>query len=127
MDTDDSKLLLRMESEAVIGSAMDVLNGLGHGLHEKPYENALVVEFRHRGIAVEQQKRFEVVYRNEKVGEYIPDLIVFDQLIVDTKVIDRITQHEVGQMMNYLGITSCRVGLILNFKRARLEWKRVVL
>lgn len=47
--------------------------------------------------------------------------------VVDTKVIDRISSHEKGQMLNYLGLTGHRVGLILNFKRARLEWQRVVL
>jgi GxxExxY protein len=48
-------------------------------------------------------------------------------VIVDTKVIDRITDHERGQMLNYLRIAKLRVGLILNFKNARLEWERVVL
>ncbi len=62
-----------------------------------------------------------------QIGEFIPDLIAFAAVIVDTKVIDRITDHERGQMMNYLRITKLRVGLILNFKHARLEWDRVVL
>ena len=61
------------------------------------------------------------------VGEYVPDLIADDKIVVDTKVIDKITDHEVGQMMNYLKITSLRVGLILNFRRAQLEWKRIIL
>jgi GxxExxY protein len=61
------------------------------------------------------------------VGEFIPDLIAFSSVIVDAKVIDRITDHERGQMLNYLRITKLRVGLIVNFKNARLEWERVVL
>jgi GxxExxY protein len=61
------------------------------------------------------------------VGEYVPDLIAHDRIVVDTKVIERITDHELGQVMNYLKVTGLRVGLILNFKRAKLEWKRVVL
>ena len=68
-----------------------------------------------------------MIYKNIKVGEYIPDLIVLDQVVVDTKVIDRITEHELGQMLNYLKITNLPVGLILNFERAKLEWKRVIL
>ena len=55
------------------------------------------------------------------------DLIVHEKLVVDTKVIDRITDHELGQMMNYLKITNFKAGLILNFKKPKLEWKRVVL
>jgi GxxExxY protein len=68
-----------------------------------------------------------VFFRGVEVGEFVPDLIVFKAVIVDTKVIDRITDHERGQMLNYLRITKLRVGLILNFKDARLEWERVVL
>jgi GxxExxY protein len=56
------------------------------------------------------------------VGEYVPDLVVRSKLIVDTKTIERITDHERGQMLNYLRITGLPVGVILNFKHARLEW-----
>lgn len=106
---------------------MEVLNGLGHGLFEKLYENALVVEFGLQEIPFQQQPRFDVLYKQIQVGQYIPDLICFNQLVVDTKTIDRIGSHELGQMLNYLRITGLEVGLILNFQKARLEWKRVVL
>jgi GxxExxY protein len=106
---------------------MEVLNTLGHGLLEKPYENALVVEFKLRKVAFQQQPRFEVKYKSVSVGEYVPDLIVADRVVVDAKVIETITDNELGQMLNYLKITGLRVGLILNFRRAKLEWKRVVL
>lgn len=62
-----------------------------------------------------------------KVGEYVPDLIALSAVVVDTKVIDAITDHERGQMINYLKITGHKVGVILNFKRAKLEWERIVL
>jgi GxxExxY protein len=84
------------------------------------------VEFGLRGIPWSQQPRYDVVYKTVKVGEYVPDLIVYGCVVVDTKVIDRITDHELGQMLNYLKITGHPVGLILNFKRGRLEWKRVI-
>ena len=57
----------------------------------------------------------------------VPDLVVQDKLIVDTKAIDRITDDERGQMLNYLRITTLPVGVILNFKHARPEWERLVL
>jgi GxxExxY protein len=123
----ESKLLLKAETEKIIGFSFEVLNEIGHGLDEKVYENSLVVLFKSNGIAFDQQRRFPVFFRNVQVGEFIPDLIVFGSVIVDTKVIDRITDHERGQMMNYLRITGLRVGLILNFKNARLGWERIVL
>ena len=61
------------------------------------------------------------------MGEYVPDLIAFGQVVVDTKTIERITDHERGQMLNYLRVTRLPVGLLLNFRRARLEWERLVL
>ena len=124
MDTDGHGLIL--SAEAIIGCGFEVLKELGHGFVEKPYENALAVELGIRGIRYEQQRRYEVLYKGVKIGEYVPDLIAFGTVIVDVKVIERITDHEIGQMLNYLKISGLRVGLILNFRRARLEWKRVV-
>ena len=122
-----SELILKEEVHRIVGCAMEVRNTLGHGLLEKPYENALVVEFGLQKIACQQQRIFDVVYKRVKVGEYIPDLICFEQVVVDTKVIDSIGNHELGQMLNYLKITGLRVGLLFNFKHAKLQWKRVVL
>ena len=115
------------ETHAIIGCAFEVLNELGHGLNEKLYENSLVVEFKRRTIGFDQQRRFEVLYKGEHVGEFIPDLIAYEKVVVDAKCIDRITDHERGQMLNYLRITKLPVGLILNFKHAKLEWERIVL
>ena len=126
-NTHEGGLLLREEVYRLVGCALEVLNEIGHGLHEKPYENALVVEFELQGIPFEQQPSYPILYKDQKVGEYIPDLIAFDAIAVDTKVIPRITDHERGQMLNYLRITGCRVGLILNFHRSKLEWERIVL
>ena len=115
------------EVYAIVGAALDVLNGVGHGFHEKPYENALVGEFRLRNIPFKQQPNYNIVYKHHKVGEFVPDLIAFDKVVVDAKTIARITDHERGQMLNYLRITSCRVGVILNFAHAKMEWERLVL
>jgi GxxExxY protein len=94
-----------------------VLNGLGAG----------VVEFGLRGIAVDQQRRHTLLYKGIQVGEFIPDLIAGNAVVVDAKMIDRVTDVERGQMLNYLRITRLQVGLILNFKRPKLEWERIVL
>jgi len=127
MDTDEHRFLFKEETHQIIGCAMEVLNILGHGLLEKPYENALCVEFGLRSISFSQQPKFDVLYKTVKVGEYIPDLIVFDKIVVDSKTIQRITDHEKGQILNYLKITGLNVGLILNFKYAKLQWERLAL
>ncbi len=128
MDTNqNTRLLLKEEVFNIVGAAMEVLNELGHGLLEKPYENALVVEFKLRGIPWTQRPNYEALYKDHKVGVFIPDLIAYDTVIVDAKVIERITDIERGQMLNYLKITKLRVGVIVNFKNPRLEWERMVL
>ncbi|HWX21793.1 MAG TPA: GxxExxY protein [Candidatus Binatia bacterium] len=121
------KLLFKDEVFQIVGSAMNVLNELGHGFHEKPYENALVVEFRLRNIPFTQQPSYEILYKGYKVGLFTPDLIAFNAVVLDAKVIEQITDVERGQMLNYLKITRLRVGVILNFKHPRLEWERIVL
>ena len=127
MDTDKHGFLYKDETHKVIGCSMEVINALGHGLLEKPYENALIVEFKLQGIPFQQQPHFPVIYKSVQVGKYIPDIIAFNKIIIDTKTIERIGNTEKGQMINYLKITGLRVGLIINFKHPKLEWKRVIL
>ena len=127
MHTNDEKLLFKEEVFRIVGCAIEVLNTLGHGLVEKPYENALVVEFGLQTIPYRQQPAFDILYKGHMVGLFVPDLIVFDAVVVDTKVIDRVTDHERGLMLNYLRTTKLRAGIILNFKKAKLERERIVL
>ena len=93
---------------------------------EQPYETALVVEFGLREISFSHKPSFDVVYKGPKIGLLVPDLIAFDSIVVDTKVIEGIADHERGLMLNYLRITNLRVGVILNFKNTKLESERLV-
>ncbi len=110
MHTNDDKLLFKEEVFRIVGCAIEGLNTLGHGLVEKPYESALVVEFGLKGIRFQQQPLFDIFYKGHRVGLFVPDLIAFDAIVVDAKVIDRITDHERGLMLNYLRTTKLRVG-----------------
>ena len=110
----------------VVGCAMEVINELGHGLREKTYEEALVVEFKTNNILFSQQKIYRVYYKNVHIDDYIPDLLVNNGLIVEIKVVENICDEHIGQVINYLKISGCSLGLILNFKHSKLEWKRVI-
>ena len=127
MDANGRELILKDEVYAIISCALEIINGIGHGLHEKPHENSLAVEFRHRGIPFIQQPKYPVLWRNLIVGEFIPDLIVYRQIIVDTKTIEHIAPIERGQMLNHLRITGLPLGLIINFKKPKLDWERIIL
>lgn len=113
-------------SEAIIGAAMKVLNTLKPGLEEKLYERALVIELRKRGDEVDVQRRFQVHYEGQLIGTLKPDLLVDDLVLADPKVVTAFNDTHVAQMVGYLTITGLRLALLLNFKNARLEWKRIV-
>jgi GxxExxY protein len=120
------RILHEKLSGAVIGIAMEVLNELKPGLDEALYERAMAIELRRTGHAVEMQRSFPVFYRGELIGTLIPDLIVDGSIIVDPKVVSAFNETHVAQMIGYLNIPGLELALLLNFKTARLNWKRVV-
>ncbi len=120
------KMIHEQLSGAIIGIAMEVLNELNPGLDEVLYERALVIELRRSGHEVAVQESFPVFYRGELIGNLIPDLIVDRAVIVDPKVVAAFNETHVAQMIGYLNITGLELALLLNFKNARLDWKRVV-
>ena len=121
-----NKLIHAELSEAIIGAAMAVLNALKPGLDEKLYENALVIELGKRGHKVEQQRQFPVHYDGHLIGTLIPDLIVDDLVVVDPKVVMAFNETHEAQMLGYLNITGLRLAILVNFKNAKLAWKRIV-
>ena len=110
----------------IIGAAMTVLNTLRPGLDEKIYERSLIIELRKRGHTTDAQRRFPVHYDGELVGTLVPDLIVDNLVIVDTKVASAFSDSHTAQVIGYLAITDRQVGLLLNFRYAELGWQRIV-
>src|SRR6478736_5094073 len=113
-------------TKEIIGAAMRVLNELKPGLDEKLYENALVIELIAGGHVVEQQRDFPVHYRGEFIGKLVPDIIVDNKVITDPKIVTAFNDTHVAQMLGYLNITGLELALLLNFREAKLAWKRVV-
>jgi len=113
-------------SGTIIEAAIELLNELKPGLDEKLYERAMIIELKHRGHSASVQSSFPVSYRGELIGNLIPDLIVDDAVIVDPKVVSCFSDTHVAQMIGYLNITSLDLAMLINFKNARLEWKRVL-
>jgi len=113
-------------SQEIIGAAMVVLNDLKPGLDEKLYENASVIELRERGHRVEQQKRIPVHFKGHLIGTLVPDIVVDELIVVDPKVVTAFNESHMAQMIGYLAKTQLDLALLLNFKYAKLKWKRVV-
>jgi GxxExxY protein len=113
-------------TEAIIGRAYQVGNGLGNGFLEKVYENALAHELRKAGLVHEQQKSLEVHYDGIVVGEYFADLLVESSVIVELKAVRVLDEIHMAQCMNYLKATGLKVCLLINFGTPRVEVKRIV-
>ena len=124
-DDTDQQMIHEDLSGKIIGAAIQVLNELKPGLDEKLYERAIAIELKRRGHILSVQRSFPVYYGDELIGNLVPDLIVNDAVIVvDPKVVACFTETHVAQMIGYLNITGLDLALLINFKNARLEWKR---
>jgi GxxExxY protein len=113
-------------SRKIIAAAMKVHSELKPGLDEKLYENALIIELAKRGHRAEQQKSFSVHYDGHFIGKMTPDVIVDDLAIVDPRVVDTFNKDHFAQMPGYLAISGLELALLINFKHASLQWKRIV-
>jgi GxxExxY protein len=112
-------------TEAVIGGAFEVHRILGYGFLEAVYRNAMAVELRHRGFRAEMEKRLEVHYKSEPVGLYIADLLIDDSVLVELKVAEAYRSADEAQLLNELAATQRPVGLLINFGRHKVEFKRL--
>jgi len=113
-------------TEAVIGAAFEVHGALGYGFLEAVYRNAMAVELRRRGLSAVVENRMEVRYKDEVVGTYVADLVVDDTVIVEFKVAEEYRKADEAQLINVLVATGKPVGLLINFGRRKVEFKRVV-
>jgi GxxExxY protein len=113
-------------TEKVLGAAFKVLNTLGTGFLEKVYENALSFQLQRIGLSVESQKVFHVKYEGAIVGEHQADLVVAGKVIVECKAISNMDSVHEAQLINYLKASGVHVGLLINFGRPTLQYRRLV-
>jgi GxxExxY protein len=110
----------------IIGAAMAVHNEIGYGFKEEVYEKALEVKLNHEEIAVERQVQVNVEYEGEQVAIFYLDLFAEKQVVVEVKAFShQLTNDELAQIINYLKATGAPVGLLFNFGRRKLEYRRV--
>jgi GxxExxY protein len=112
-------------SDRIIKCFYEVYNTLGYGFLEKVYENALYIELCSSGLNCARQKKIEVFYKNNLIGEYYADFIVEDKIILELKAAEAICEEHEFQLINYLKATEIEVGLLLNFGK-KPEIKRKI-
>ncbi|MFN7937338.1 MAG: GxxExxY protein [Bryobacteraceae bacterium] len=111
-------------TEAILGAAFEVSNGLGTGFLERVYEGAMLIELQLRGLKVEQQVRYPVNYKGKQVGNYVADLVVENTVVVELKCVECLGPVHTAQCINHLRASGLKVGLLINFQRPKVEWKR---
>ena len=121
-----TEILFKELSYAIIGAAMEVHRILGPGYLEAVYQAALEYELTLRGIPFEAQKRLAVFYKGRLAGEYVADIVVDGQIILELKAISALTKAHEAQAHNYLTATGLRLAILLNFGAASLQRERVV-
>lgn len=113
-------------TRAILGCCFDVMNTLGSGFVESVYRNALVIVLGEAGWEVSSERKFEVIFHGRKIGVFVPDLIVESQVIVELKCCESLTGEHQAQLINYLAVTNLSIGLLVNFGKRKVEYRRVV-
>jgi len=112
-------------SNKILEAYFNVFKHLTTGLLESVYENALCIEFDEMGIPYERQKHLSIYYKGRNIGDFIPDIIVDNKIILELKSIPELTSANTAQIINYLNITRFKVGYLLNFGEGR-DYKRII-
>jgi len=120
------ELRLKPTTERIIGCAFTIGRTLGPGFVEKVYENALVHDLRKTGLSVVQQRGISIYYDGIVVGEFVADLLVENEILIEVKAVRAFDDVHSAQCLNYLKGTGLHLCLLINFGNARVEIKRIV-
>lgn len=129
LDTHDEKIERELSgaelTRTVLGCCFEVMKELGPGFLEKIYKNALLLTMKEKGLLVETEKPFEVVFRNKVIGRFNADLVVEGTVIVELKCCEILIREHQAQLFNYLKTSGLPIGLLINFRRRKLEYQRL--
>ncbi|MBI3942208.1 MAG: GxxExxY protein [Chloroflexi bacterium] len=112
-------------SGKILETCFEVSNELGNGFLESVYHRATLIALHQKGLDAQSQVSLAVYFRSEVVGEFVADILVEDKIILELKAIFALASEHQAQVINYLKATGIEVGLLVNFGRPRLEWKRL--
>jgi len=113
-------------TERTLGAVQEISSTIGCGFAANVYERALFRELQLRGLRVKAHAPFEVHYKGHFVGECFADLIVEDSLVVELKCVDSLGSEHTARCINHLRASGLNVGLLVNFQRPKVEWRRVI-
>ena len=112
-------------ADQILKAAFEVSRELGSGFLESVYKNAMVIALRAKGLKVETERPISVMFRGQQGGQFYADLFVEDKVIVELKAVSALAPEHSAQTINYLKATGIEVGLLINFGRPKIEYKRL--
>ncbi len=122
-----SEIIYKEESYAIIGLCIEVHKQLGHGFSEILYKDALEFEFTENDIFYEREKEYEVYYKGKLLEhKFYADFVLLDKIILEVKCAVSIGDEHIAQTINYLKVSGNKLGLIVNFARGKMEYKRLI-
>jgi len=123
-----SELIYKDECYKIVGACMEVHKTLGCGFLEAVYQEALAIELAKQNIPFEQQKRIQIEYKDITLRkEYFADFICYGKIIIELKALPDLCGEHEAQVINYLKATGNKLGVLVNFGRSSLQYKRLVL
>ena len=126
IDRNKPEILYKELSYRIMKVVMEVHNTLGAGFLEKVYENAIMIKLRKHGLKAVRQQPIKVHFEGEIVGEYFADILIEDKVILEIKCIEKITNIQRAQVINYLKAINLKLGIIVNLSKPKLEYERIV-
>ena len=121
------EMIFKDETYTIIVFCMEIHNHLGYGFSEIVYKDALQNELLENNISYEREKEFSVHYKGKLLPhKFYADFIIFDAIIVELKCVNELLDEHVSQAINYLKVSGKKLALLINFKRSKLEYKRIV-
>ncbi len=109
----------------ILNCSFDVMKELGPGFQERVYKNALLITLKQKGLRVVTEQSFEVSYRGIIIGQYNADIIVEKTVIIELKCCESLIPEHQAQLFNYLKVSQLPIGMLINFRRRKLEYKRL--
>ncbi|GAF04947.1 GxxExxY protein [Saccharicrinis fermentans] len=120
-------ILYKEEAYRIIGAAMEVHKELKNGFLETVYQEALAKEFKIQDIPFEKESLINIYYKGEKLGKYYKaDFICYGEIIIELKALSDLTKDHESQLINYLKATNKKLGILINFGKTSLQYKRII-
>ncbi len=127
MRTNDKNIVYPDLSYQIMGAIFEVHKKLGPGFLESVYQKALIEELSERGMNVETEKVVDLTYKEKRIGIHRLDLVVGNKVVVELKTVEGFSIHHKAQLTSYLKASGYKLGILVNFSKAKVEYRRVLI